>query len=155
MARVAVTEQEVSRILSAPKVVAEDVKWQPKAHGHWVGCELTVENQLRLTLHVYANANLMDRGKYSFALILSRNYRIASFEAGSSHANRHTDEEKWLGKAHKHQWTEQCRDSFAYTPTDIDTQSLETAFRLFCKEIGVDFRGEIEELPAIQTMLKF
>lgn len=155
MARVAVTEQEVSRILSAPKVVPEDVKWEPKAHHHWVGCELTVENQLRLTLHIYANANLVDRSKYSFALILSRNYRIASFESGSSHANRHTDKEKWLGEAHKHRWTELCRDSFAYTPTDMDARSLESAFRSFCREIEVDFRGQVEQLPAVQTNLGF
>jgi hypothetical protein len=97
MARVAVTEQEVDRILQASKTVTEDVAWQPKAHHYWVGCELTVQSQLRLTLHVYVNANLIDRSKYSFALILSRNYRIASFESGSSHANRHTDKENgWV-----------------------------------------------------------
>lgn len=155
MARVAVTEQEVARILQVPRVVSEDVKWQPKAHPQWVGCELTVENQLRLALHIYANANLIDRTKYSFALILSRNYRIQSFESGSSHKNRHTNEGKWLGEAHKHRWTELCRDSYAYTPTDINVESLESAFRSFCKEIGVEFRGDVENLPAVQTNLGF
>jgi hypothetical protein len=155
MARVAVTEQEVDRILQAPKIVTADVEWQPKAHRHWVGCELTVESQLKLTLHIYANANLKDRSKYSFALILSRNYRIASFESGSSHANRHTNGEKWLGEDHKHRWTELCRDSFAYTPTDMETQSVDSAFRSFCNEIGVDFRGQVEQLPAVQTNLGF
>ena len=155
MARVAVTEEEVARILQSPKAVSEDVKWQPKAHSLWVGCELTVENQLRLTLHIYANANLVDRAKYSFALILSRNYRIASFEAGSSHANRHTDDDRWLAAAHKHRWTELCRDSFAYTPTDIDERSLESAFRSFCKEVAIDFRGQVEQVPPLQASLGF
>ncbi len=136
-------------------MISEDLKWQPKANIYWLGCELIVENQLKLTLHLHANANLFDRTKYSFALILSKNYRIASFEAGSSHANRHTDSNKWLGQPHKHRWTELCRDSFAYTPADIDAQSVESAFNSFCREVGIDFRGSIEPLPATQVRLEF
>jgi hypothetical protein len=66
MARVALTEGEVARILAAPKAAKEDVRWTSKEHPDWVGCELSVENQLKITLHIHANANLIDRAKYSF-----------------------------------------------------------------------------------------
>ena len=49
MARVALTNQEVARILAAPKAISQDINWQPKART-WVASELVVENQMRLTL---------------------------------------------------------------------------------------------------------
>lgn len=155
MARVALTEQQVARILAAPKAVKEDVKWEAKGHLYWVACELLVENQLKVTLHLHINANLVDREKYSFALIASHAYRVAGFDAGGSHVNRHTDENQWRGQSHKHRWTDVCRDSFAYTPSDIDTRSLEAAFRSFCKEVGVGFQGKFERWPAVQNTLEF
>jgi hypothetical protein len=155
MARVALTEDQVSRILGAPKVIKEDLRWTSKDHPEWVGCELNVENQLKVTLHIYANANLVDRSKYSFTLVMSRNYPIARLDAGGSHQNRHTDDGRWFGEAHKHRWTDRCRDSFAYTPTDIDTGTLESAFGSFCREIGVEFQGQVEPLPPSQTALSF
>jgi len=155
MARVALTDDQVAKVLAAPKTVTDSIKWQAKGHVDWVACEAGVENALRLTLHIHANANLVDRKKFAFSLVLSRNYRVASFESCSSHRNRHTNDQRWLGQPHKHRWTELCRDSFAYTPTDIDTRSVETAFRSFCKEIGVDFLGNVEQVPATQTALQF
>ncbi len=155
MARVALTDDQIARILSAPKTVRENINWRPRGNVAWVGCEVQVENPLKVTLHIYVNANLLDRRKYGFALILSRNYRIASFESNGSHDNRHTNNEKWRSQPHKHRWTEVCRDSFAYTPKDIDTSSLESAFRSFCMEIGVDFGGTIEPLPATQKAIEF
>lgn len=155
MARVALTNEQVARILEAQKALREDLRWNPKGGDRWVASKLDVENQMKVTLHIHANANLVDRSKYSFSLILSSSYRIASFDAGSSHVNRHTDSSRWLGQAHKHRWTELCRDSFAYTPTDIDQITLESAFRSFCKEIGVDFQGNVEALPAIQQAIQF
>lgn len=155
MARVAITEQQVGRILAAPKTVIEDVHWEPKGHVHWVGCELAVENQVRITLHLHLNANLQDRTKYSFALIASRGHRIAGFDSGSSHVNRHSNNERWLGQAHKHRWTEVCRDSFAYTPADVDNTSVESAFVSFCKETGIEFQGKFAPVPAVQSTLNF
>jgi hypothetical protein len=155
MARVALTNDQVARIIQASKALREDVRGTSKGGDRWVASKLEVENQIKVTLHIHANADLVDRSKYSFSLILSSSYRIASFDAGSSHANRHTDSNKWLGQPHKHRWNELCRDSYAYTPTDIDETSLETAFRSFCKELAVDFQGNIEELPAIQQTIHF
>jgi hypothetical protein len=155
MARVALTEDQIARILAAPKIVREDIRWGSKDHPDWVGCELAVENQLKVTLHVHASANLIDRSKYSFTLVMSGNFPIARFDAGGSHQNRHTDNERWVGQAHKHRWTDVCRDSFAYTPSDIDTSTMESAFRSSCEEIGVEFQGVVEPLPPSQTVLSF
>jgi hypothetical protein len=86
---------------------------------------------------------------------MSRNFPISRFDAGGSHQNRHTNNERWLDQGHKHRWTDLCRDSFAYTPSDIDTSSIASAFRSFCKEIGVEFEGKVEPLPPSQTALTF
>lgn len=155
MARVALTEEQVAQILAASKSVTQDLEWGSKGGQFWAACKLEVENQLKVTLHIHANANLIDRSKYSFSLILSNSYRIASFDAGASHVNRHTDSGKWLGQPHKHRWTEVCRDSFAYTPSDIDEANIETAFRSFCTEIGVDFAGKFQAVPSTQTFIQF
>ena len=72
MARVALTDREVARIIAAPKVVLEDVKWQPKGRD-WVSCELRVENEIKVTLEIYANASLTDRRNIPF---LSSSARI-------------------------------------------------------------------------------
>jgi hypothetical protein len=155
VARVALTEQEVARILAARKVIREDLRWASKDHPDWVGCELNIESQMKITLHLHASANLVDRSKYSFTLVMSRNFPIARFDAGGSHHNRHTNDEQWLAHSHKHRWTDTCRDSFAYSPSDIDAGSIESAFRSFCLEIGVEFEGTFEPVPPSQAGLIF
>jgi hypothetical protein len=91
MARVALTEDQIGRVLVAPKIIREDLRWVSKDHPDWACCELNVENQLKVTMHVHANANLIERSKYSFTLVMSRNFPIARFDAGGSHGNRHTN----------------------------------------------------------------
>jgi uncharacterized protein DUF6978 len=155
MARVALTDQQITTILAAPKTVNEDLKWRTRPNASWAGCTLAVENDLKMTVQLNANVNLVDRSKYSFALIVSGSYRVAGFDAGGSHVNRHTDNNKWVSASHKHRWTERCRDSFAYTPADIDESSVETAFRSFCNEVGVEFHGSVDSVPVTQTAMDF
>ena len=100
MPRVALTEEQVARILAAPKTVNDDIRWRSKGNAMWAGCTVPVINELKQTLQLNANANLVDRTKYSFSLIASNSYRVAGFDANGSHKNTHRNTEKWLARSH-------------------------------------------------------
>jgi len=153
MAQVPLTNFEVNKIIQAPKVVKEDVRWSIGMHQTWVKCELDVKNKLKANLKLYLNWNNEERSFFSFSLVLNNAYRIAGIDFNGSHKNRHTDNNLWLGKTHKHRWTEKCRGSWAYTPEDITTKKAEDVFKAFCRECNIDFQGRFFEIPPKQELL--
>jgi len=151
MARIPLTEIEVNKILSSPKDIIENIDWIPS--GSWHKCELNVGNKLKVDLKLFINVNSRIPALYSLSLILSNCYRIAGLDVNGSHTNKHTDRNKWKNETHKHRWTDVCRDSWAYTATDIVTLSIEEAFSTFCKECNINFRGNFRTLPPKQMTL--
>lgn len=153
MTRIALTEKEAQRILQATKIIRENVVWQLDNNASWAKCSLNVENKLRVNLKMYLNCNNEERSFFSFSLILSNAYCIKRLDVNGSHKNRHADKNLWQGETHKHEWTDICRDSYAYTPDDISGKDIEVIFRQFCNECKVDFQGEFGRVPPQQISL--
>jgi hypothetical protein len=65
-----------------------------------------------------------------------------------SHQNRHTDAERWVCKTHKHKWTDECHDRFAYTPTDITADDAVGQLIQFCSECGITCDLNIPSVPS-------
>src|SRR2546428_6862236 len=154
MARIALTEQEVDRILQARKLIKEDVQWHKADQGEsWLKCELNVENSLKVNLKLFLNWNTEESTLFSFSLILSNAYRIRGLDFNGSHKNRHTDTTRWLFQTHKHKWTDSCRDSFAYTPQDITADLIQEVFKQFCTECNIEYEGRFSAAPPRQMIL--
>jgi len=154
VAQVPLTSFEINKILQTPKVVKEDVRWSIDLSQAWAKCELDVKNKLKVNLKLYLNWNTEEQSLFSFSLVLNNAYRIAGIDFNGSHRNRHTDDNFWTGKTHKHKWTEKCRDSWAYTPEEITSKRAEDVFKAFCRECNIDFQGKFLEIPPKQLLFK-
>ncbi len=153
MARIPLTGEEADRIIQVQKQISQDVQWRQDINESWVKCELEVENTMKVNLKLHLNQNSYEPSLFSFSLILNNAYRIRGLDFNGSHKNRHMDDRQWHAETHKHKWTDRCRDSFAYTPTDITANILEEVFRQFCSECSIEFSGRFRSPPPRQLGL--
>lgn len=153
MPRTPLTENEAGRLIAARKSVREDLAWAYNPNEGWAKAEMRVANDLGVDLRVYATVNMKESTKFSFSLILSRNFRILGLDVNGAHVNKHTDRQEWRPGTHKQRWTDRCRDRFAYTPEEEISQDIEEAFRQFCAECNIHFQGQVRPLPPRQLGL--
>lgn len=149
-----VTEARVESVLRQPMTASGRVQWRRKAG--WWECSIAVRHPdpaVRLRLVITVNDRI--RSKASVSLLLDGAYRVRGLDMAGSHENKHTDRNVWYHQVHKHKWTDACHGAWAYTPSEIsDSMSLEQAFRLFCAECGIDFRGTWHEPPPRQVRME-
>lgn len=90
-------------------------------------------------------------GKLSYVLLYRGAGRIYGLDLGSAHRN--PDGER-VGDKHKHKWTADYRDKWAYVPEDITApwdRPLEV-WQQFCVEARINHHGLLSE-PSIQGSL--
>ena len=153
MASIPLTESEADRLVAAPKSITENLAWSYNPNEVWAKSELRVINNLGVDLRVYANVNMKEPSLFTFALSLSRAFRVRGLCANRGHVNKHTNREEWRPGTHKHRWTDRCRDRFAYTPVEEISQDVAEAFRQFCVECSISFEGQVQPLPPRQIGL--
>lgn len=153
MAIVPVTEEEIRRILDAPKIIREDMRWNIDESRTWAKCEMKVENKLKVKLDLFLNWNTEFKSKFSIVLLLSNAYRVVGLDYNGSHINRHTDFNIWKAETHIHKWTEKCRDTWAYSPQNLETENIKEAFLDFCNTFNIEFMGIFFDLPPHQQQL--
>jgi hypothetical protein len=153
MPLILLTELEVDRIITAPKSIRGNLVWTYNQREGWAKSELRIANDLAVDLRVYANVNMKEPSLFTFALSVSRAFRIRGLCVNRGHENKHTNREAWRPGTHMHRWTDRCRDRFAYTPKEEISEDLEEAFREFCTECNIDFQGQVQPLPAWQLRL--
>lgn len=155
MARTPLTAQTVDGIISASKSIQGDVMWAYRPIEGYTKCQIAVNNELGLNLKIYGNLNMEETSIFSFSLILNNAYRIRGLDVNGSHGNKHTDRNEWRSKTHKHKWSDHCREAFAYTPEDIfNPKDIEQAFKTFCQECNIDFKGVVKTIPPKQIGMK-
>ena len=103
------------------------------------GCPFLIEMRV--------NVNDTIRDKASFTLVVN-GISIRRLCLNGNHGNRHTNDEVWHSRTHKHRYTDVCADRFAYTPTDITEESLNGVFRQFCGECNIACDATLADLPA-------
>ena len=153
MPRIPLTESEANRLITAPKSIRDDLAWTNNPNEGWAKSEMRVANDMGADLRVYANVNMKEPTRFSFSLILSRNFRILGLDVNGGHVNKHTNREEWRPGTHMQRWTDRCRDRFAYTPEEEISEDLGEAFVQFCSECNIDFQGQVRPLPARQLSL--
>ena len=93
-------------------------------------------------------------GKLTYAIIYSRKWRIYGLDLGANHRNPRGPDgsREVLRGTHKHRWTEEHKDKWAYVPPDI-TQSWRNpvaVWREFCDEARIEHLGTMLPPPAAQ-----
>lgn len=77
MAEAPITEHEIDKILRHPMEIVDDVVWQRKQNNSWFEAILKVKHPQRgISLDMRLSLNELDRGKYSFSLLLWGSHRI-------------------------------------------------------------------------------
>lgn len=147
-----VTEAEVAAILVGPLVIDQAIRWSYKSDT-WAEASVPVDHPRRgVQLSLTITINLEVPTKFSFSLLINRGIRIIGLDGSGSHANTHTDRNKWVRQTHEHRWTDACHGSWAYSVTY--PADLESAFRDFCRRHGITFNGIWIDPPPVQLGLE-
>ena len=149
-----IDEQAVNSLLGSGNLkVSGSHRWKRGDNKSWGKIEIPVENvdesARDVSLRIIVTISFANQDKRDFALLWN-NAPIRRLCTAGSHANRHTNTERWLRQMHKHIWTEVCMDRFAYTPTDITVTDIQGQFSQFCTECGITCSATLAELPPIQ-----
>jgi len=149
-----VEESAVNSLLSSGKLkVSGSYKWKRGDNKSWGKLEVPVESEDEtakdVNLRIIVTISFANQDKRDFALLWN-NAPVRRLCTAGSHTNRHTNNERWLRQVHKHQWTDNCMDRFAYTPTDITATDVQGQLSQFCKECGIRCSATLGELPSIQ-----
>lgn len=124
--------------------------WHESANRSWVKAEIPVDNSKSASLRLTITANQELPNRFSIALLFNSTLRIRGLCMEGSHSNKHTNKDKWIGELHKHKWSDDCQDRFAYTPTDITGTNIQEILEQFCAECGIQCSALLAEIPGHQ-----
>ncbi len=156
MTKILITQEESDNIMNEKKYINEEIKWMKKPqHGmiyeFTVPIELGFNNKIRLTLIVNRNTKIR---KFTFTILYNGTVRIKSLDIGKGHKNPPFRKEDQVGKTHKHTWTDQWRDTWAYKPDDItEGADFHQLLQEFFLECNIKCLVEIPEIPSIKEEL--
>ena len=135
------SESDVLAIIAdSTKVIEGDIVWQPHPTAP-PALQFIVEvnggGALTLTIAGWLNPATE---KLTFALIARGVGRVYGLDFGRKHPN---PDGEMIGETHKHRWTIEHRDRWAYVPTDItaDWSDPVTAWQQFCAEANLSHAG--------------
>lgn len=148
-----ITETEVTAILSQEMRIDESVQWLPKTDRVYVEASLRVRHpQRNIALTLKLTQNRLAQRKFSISLLLNGAHRIVRLDVNGSHANWHTDSNRWTLQIHEHLWTDACHGQWARSVNVVGNDLL-TAFEDFCSRHVILFEGRWADPPAMQLGL--
>ncbi|MCR4315422.1 MAG: hypothetical protein NUW37_03625 [Planctomycetes bacterium] len=131
------------------KYIDSDISWsEDEDHSPSVEFPVEVRSREGLPLFVKGSYNPLIPA-LSYSLILKTVGRIYGLDLGKDH---HNPECNQVGEKHKHKWTEQSRDKWAYAPEDITEPPSNPVgvWNQFCSEANIKHSGKIFEPPQFQ-----
>jgi hypothetical protein len=129
------------------KRIVGDLTWEDdEDHSPSVEFRVDIESDAGYPLLLKATYNPLAR-TLSFTVIYRSAGRVYALDLGKDHRNP-TGE--LVGDKHKHRWTEQYRDKWAYVPDDITAAPHEViaVWTQFCLEAKIVHDGIMHAPPA-------
>jgi len=137
-------------MLSDPrKWIEGDLKWRSdEDHSPALQFRAEVRSEAGFPLQVNGRLNQL-AGKLSYTLLHGSTGRVYGLDLGSDHHNPTCE---YVGEKHKHRWTNDFRDKFAYVPGDItaDVTDPVGVWKQFCAEAKIEHRGNLAEPSPVQ-----
>lgn len=134
------------------KLISSDIRWSvDEDHSPSVEFSVEIENVLQRSALLKGTFNPLAQ-RISFAIIMQGVGRIYALDLGQDHKNPEGD---YTGRKHKHRWTLQHKDKWAYVPNDItvDTGDIAELWRQFCIEAKIQHGGQFHLPPPRQQEL--
>lgn len=147
------TEAELTALLEdTSKSIIGDIIWsEDEDHSPAVEFRAEIISQAGYPLFVRGSYNPLAM-TLTYAIIHASSRRIYALDLGKDHHNPTCQN---VGEKHKHRWTDEYRDKFAYVPDDITqpaTNPLEV-WREFCAEAKITHNGVMAAPPTQQPSL--
>ena len=145
------SDSEFELLMSESKSIDSDIGWSiDEDHSPTVEFRVNVECSVQ-GLSVKGSFNTL-AGKLSYVLIHQGTGRIYALDLGADHHNPDCNN---VGELHKHRWSEDSRDKYAYVPSDITAPANEPhrVWKQFCAEANIVHKGTLNEIPAVQMDL--
>ncbi len=150
MPTAAFTQAEFNALLADDqKFIDGDIDWQEdEDHSPVVEFRVKVETQGGYPLFVRASYHPVVRA-LTFALVHSGVGRIYALDLGKDHRN---PDGHLVGEKHKHRYTEEYRDKWAYDPQDITEPATSPigVWQQFCLEAKIVHNGTLNPPPPVQ-----
>lgn len=135
------------------KTIDGDIEWR-EDEDHSVSVEFKQKlNQSSVGFDIYVHGSYNRAAKrVSFHIIIREIGRIYGLDHGQDHRN---PDGLSVGEKHKHRWTHEHRDRWAYVPEDItaDRDSPVDVWSQFCAEARIQHNGVLKAPPALQGTL--
>jgi hypothetical protein len=139
---------EVELLLQRGFTLTQPLVWS--LDGHWWKVRAPVESphDVRVALDLNINSKLL--WKYTYQLRLG-SQPIRRLCVRGSHRNRcGGSTESWISETHKHRYTDECGDSFAYAPSPfpatpdltVTPSEYREVFEAFCDECNIERQVE-------------
>ena len=133
------------------------MRWESRATA--VRAQMVVHNAHDLPLYLGVQVLILKPWKLT-AYLMIYGQHLRRLDVNGSHGNRTGDREVWNERTHKHTFSEQHQDTFAYTPCDIPAvptanvvrDHYRGAFEAFCEEQAIKLAGEYRWIdPVLPT----
>jgi hypothetical protein len=135
------------------KQINGPIEWE-EDKDHYPSVEFRVEviSQPKYPIFVKGSYNQLAQ-TLTYALIHARYGRIYALDLGKDH---HNPTCSYVGRKHKHRWTEAFRDKEAYVPDDITALINDPVdvWSQFCQEVFLTHNGVMYPPPWIQLRLE-
>lgn len=145
-----ITKAEADKIVAAPKTIRQSLVWKVGGNESFARGELPVEGA-GVSLTLFVSVNLRAPTIFSFALSVSKAFRIRGLDVNGAHGNNHSDDHTKFYGTHLHVWTDKCHDRLAVAPHETISDELEEAFVQFCDMCNITFTGHIDAVPAFRA----
>lgn len=144
----ALTNEDFETILNdESKTIEGDVRWyRDEGHSSAVKLNVKIESDQGWPMTMVGYYNTVTH-KLTYAVV-AFGVRVYALDFGR---HRNPDGE-WLDGVHKHRWSEQHRDAYAYVPEDISSPPSEplAVWSEFLDEAKIRHVGEIDPPPPHQ-----
>jgi hypothetical protein len=142
------TETELAAILAdTTKAIDGNITWvEDEDHSPTSEFRVEIVSEAGYPLFVRGSFNRLAQA-LTFAIIHASRRRIYALDLGKDHHNPSCDN---VGEKHKHSWTDQFRDKFAYEPTEITQPATSpvAVWKEFCAEAKITHQGVMHAPPA-------
>ncbi len=148
-----ITQTEFEALIAdETKRIDGDLRWtEDEDHSPAYQFRAHVRSDAGYPLFVNGRYNAL-AGTLSFTLVHRSTGRVYGLDLGADHHNPTCQR---VGEKHKHRWTDQFADKWAYVPDDITAPPEEpvAVWQQFCLEARIAHHGTLDRPPAVQQEL--
>ena len=137
------SKEEADTLVNIEKMIDEDVKWEASGVNMTLRAEVTALDGTKLRVHGVFHKDHPD--DYRFSLVYRNEQVIRRWDVNRHHNPdcHNTD------GPHKHYWTREASDSFAYLTTEIPLDDVNLAFLAFLRECKIHLGGRYAQVLSV------